>query len=130
MRERKSLPESELDIMLVIWYEEKKEGEGVTAPRILEKLERPLTASALHSYLKRLEERGYLRCEKAGRVNRYVPLISEEEYQRQESGGILERLYGGSLKAFTAALWDGGELSLGDLDEMRDFLDELSWRRR
>ena len=116
--------------MLVIWYEEKKEGEGVTAPRILEKLERPLTASALHSYLKRLEERGYLRCEKAGRVNRYVPLISEEEYQRQESGGILERLYGGSLKAFTAALWDGGELSLGDLDEMRDFLDELSWRRR
>jgi predicted transcriptional regulator len=130
MKERKNLPEAELDIMLVIWYEEKKEGEGVTAPRILEKLERPLTASALHSYLKRLEERGYLRCEKAGRVNRYVPLISEEEYQRQESGGILERLYGGSLKAFTAALWDGGELSLGDLDEMRDFLDELSWRRR
>lgn len=130
MKERKNLPEAELDIMLVIWYEEKKEGEGVTAPRILEKLERPLTASALHSYLKRLEERGYLRCEKAGRVNRYVPLISEDEYQRQESGGILERLYGGSLKAFTAALWDGGELSLGDLDEMRDFLDELSWRRR
>ena len=130
MKERMNLPEAELDIMLVIWYEEKKEGEGVTAPRILEKLERPLTASALHSYLKRLEERGYLRCEKAGRVNRYVPLISEEEYQRQESGGILERLYGGSLKAFTAALWDGGELSLGDLDEMRDFLDELSWRRR
>ena len=130
MKVRKNLPEAELDIMLVIWYEEKKEGEGVTAPRILEKLERPLTASALHSYLKRLEERGYLRCEKAGRVNRYVPLISEEEYQRQESGGILERLYGGSLKAFTAALWDGGELSLGDLDEMRDFLDELSWRRR
>lgn len=130
MKERKNLPEAELDIMLVIWYEEKKEGEGVTAPRILEKLERPLTASALHSYLKRLEERGYLRCEKVGRVNRYVPLISEEDYQRQESGGILERLYGGSLKAFTAALWDGGELSLGDLDEMRDFLDELSWRRR
>ena len=130
MKERKNLPEAELDIMLVIWYEEKKEGERVPAPRILEKLERPLTASALHSYLKRLEERGYLRCEKAGRVNRYVPLISEEEYQRQESGGILERLYGGSLKAFTAALWDGGELSLGDLDEMRDFLDELSWRRR
>lgn len=89
MKERKNLPEAELDIMLVIWYEEKKEGEGVTAPRILEKLERSLTASALHSYLKRLEERGYLRCEKAGRVNRYVPLISEEEYRRQESGSIL-----------------------------------------
>ena len=28
MKERKNLPEAELDIMLVIWYEEKKEGEG------------------------------------------------------------------------------------------------------
>ena len=27
MKERKNLPEAELDIMLVIWYEEKKEGE-------------------------------------------------------------------------------------------------------
>lgn len=127
MKERKSLPEAELDIMLVIWHGEE---EGVTAPYILERLERSLTASALHSYLRRMEKRGYVSCDKTGRTNRYVPLISEEEYRRQESGSILERLYGGSLKAFTAALWDGGELSFGDLDEMRDFLDELSWRRR
>ncbi|MCI8474694.1 MAG: BlaI/MecI/CopY family transcriptional regulator, partial [Oscillospiraceae bacterium] len=49
MREQKALPDSELDIMLVIWHG----GNGVEAPRILEGLERPLTASALHSYLKR-----------------------------------------------------------------------------
>ena len=50
------LPESELDIMLVIW----DLGGQAAAPDILEALERPLTASALHSYLKRLEEKGYL----------------------------------------------------------------------
>lgn len=126
MKERKNLPEAELDIMLVIWHGEEQ---GVTAPYIQEKLERPLTASALHSHLKRMEERGYVRCDKKERVNRYVALVSEEEYQRQESGGILEKLYGGSLKTFTAALWDGGELSRGDLEELREFLDELSWRR-
>ena len=48
----KRLPESELDLMLAVWAL----GEDATAPAILEQLERPLTASALHSYLKRLEE--------------------------------------------------------------------------
>ena len=44
------LPESELDIMLAVWEAGEK---GATAPGILEGLARPLTASALHSYLKR-----------------------------------------------------------------------------
>lgn len=121
MRERKSLPESELDIMLAVW-----QGEGpVSAPAILEALEKPLTASALHSYLKRLEEKGFLRCEKEGRVNRYLPLVSEEAYRRSEGGAVLEKLYEGSLKTFAAALWDGGSLSREDVSELKNFLDEL-----
>ncbi len=126
MSEKRNLPESELDIMLVVW----RGGEGMEAPRILEKLEKPLTASALHSYLKRLEEKGFLRCEKAGRVNRYIPLISEEEYRRQAGGAVLEKLYEGSLKTFAAALWDGGRLSAADVDELRAYLDELEWGKR
>ena len=55
MRESRRLPESELDIMLVVW----KEGGAATAPAILTGLERPLTASALHSYLKRLRTRAF-----------------------------------------------------------------------
>ena len=51
MKDHPRLPESELDIMLVIW----DLGDQAAAPAILERLERPLTASALHSYLKRLE---------------------------------------------------------------------------
>lgn len=121
MREHRNLPDSELDIMLVVWHA----GEPVPAPRILEALEKPLTASALHSYLKRLEEKGYLRCEKAGRVNSYTPLISEEAYRRHAGGAVLEKLYDGSLKTFAAALWDGGRLSASQVSELRDYLDEL-----
>ena len=121
MRERKALPDSELDIMLVVW----RAGEPVSAPDILDALERPLTASALHSYLKRLEEKGFLRCEKAGRVNCYTPLITEESYRRTAGGAVLEKLYDGSLKTFAAALWDGGKLSEADVSELRAYLDEL-----
>ncbi|WP_251449153.1 BlaI/MecI/CopY family transcriptional regulator [Vermiculatibacterium agrestimuris] len=125
MGEHKNLPESELDIMLAVW----RSREAATAPAILAALERPLTASALHSYLKRLEEKGFLRCEKAGRVNRYIPLISEEEYRRQAGGAVLEKLYEGSLKTFAAALWDGGRLSQSEVAELREYLDALEGGR-
>ena len=122
MKSALHLPESELDIMLAVWAAP----DGITAPALLETLERPLTASALHSYLKRLEEKGYLHCEKTGKVNRYTALVSRAAYERQESRSVLGKLYGGSLRRFTAALYDGGALSSGEVEELRAYLDELA----
>lgn len=121
MKERKSLPESELDIMLVVW---KAEG-PISAPQIMEGLEKSLTASALHSYLKRLEDKGFLACEKVGKVNSYRPLVEREEYQSQESQSILRKLYAGSLKRFAAALYDGGALTGADVEELQAYLNTL-----
>ena len=117
----KRLPESELDIMLAVW----ELGGTATASAILDKLDRPLTASALHSYLKRLEEKDFLSCGKEGKTNLYTPLVTREEYQEAEGKSVLGKLYAGSLKRFTAALWDGGELSRADVAELRSYLDEL-----
>ncbi len=121
MLERNRLPESELDVMLAVWGL----GGEAGAPAIGEALGRSLTASALHSYLKRLEEKGFLSCRKAGKVNVYTALVTEAAYREAEGGAVLEKLYGGSLKTFAAALWDGGKLSADDVDELRTFLDGL-----
>ena len=80
------LPESELELMLAVWEAGE---EGTTAPGILARLERPLTASALHSYLKRLEEKGFLSCGKEGKTNRYRARVSRAEYEQQESRTVL-----------------------------------------
>lgn len=116
------LPESELDVMLAVW----RAGGEASAPEIGTALGRPLTASALHSYLKRLEERGFLVCRKEGKVNVYTALVSEGDYRRAEGGAVLEKLYDGSLKSFAAALWDGGKLTAEEAAELRDYLDELT----
>lgn len=122
MDDCKRLPESELEIMLAVWD---GEGEEMSAPRIMETLDRPLTASALHSYLKRLEEKGFLSCRKEGRVNWYAPLVSRETYQGWEGKNVLDKLYAGSLRRFAAALYGGGALKREDVDELRSYLDEL-----
>lgn len=121
MREKSRLPESELDIMLAVWVAEGP----ATAPYILERLERPISPSALHSYLKRLEEKGYLSCAKNGKVNCYTPLVSREEYREREGRTVLQKLYDNSLKRFAAALYDGGEVGRPELEELRAYLDEL-----
>lgn len=115
------LPESELDVMLLIW----KQGGEMNAPEIGRMLGRALTASALHSYLKRLEEKGFLACRKDGKINCYRALVGEEEYRRSEGGAVLDKLYGGSLTTFAAALWNGGRLSEEDVTELRAYLDGL-----
>lgn len=122
MKDKKRLPESEEDIMLVVWGAKGP----VSATAILEALGRSLTASALHSYLKRLEEKGFLACRKEGKSNYYTPLVAEEDYRRTEGGAVLERLYHGSLKTFAAALWDGGKLTAAEVAELKSYLEELS----
>ena len=114
MGENRHLPESELDIMLVVWGA----GGPVSAPAILEGLERPLTASALHSYLKRLEEKGFLSCKKTGKVNTYTAMVAREDYQRSEGESFLKKLYGSSISRFAAALYDGKRVEPAELEEL------------
>lgn len=121
MKNLRHLPELELEIMMAVW----KLGDGATAPKIQELLERPLTASALHTCLKRLENKGYLSCEKEGKGNRYHPLVSRSEYQQEEGANVLAKLYQGSLSRFAASLYDGGALSREDVAELRAYLDSL-----
>lgn len=122
MSEHRSLPESELDIMLVLWAN----GGTCATPTILEQLERSLTVSALHSYLKRLEEKGFLSCEKQGKVNVYTALVSREHYQHRTGVSLLKKLYNNSLSRFAAALYDGKRIHQEELEELQALLDHLS----
>lgn len=121
--EYKTLPNSELELMMILW----KAGRPMTRTEIEGQLpgKRNLSKTTVLSFLSRLEEKGFVRVEKEGRSNRYSPLVKEEDYLQQESGSILRRLYGSSVKKFVAALYDGEGLSKGQIDELRDYLDSL-----
>lgn len=119
----KTLPNSELELMVIIW----KAGRPLTRMEIEQQLpeERQLSKTTVLSFLSRLEEKGFLRTEKHGRNNYYFPLVKAEEYQRQEGSSVLKKLYDNSVKKFVASLYDGKELSKEQIDELKDYLDSL-----
>ena len=80
------------------------------------------------TFLSRLTEKGFLRCDKEGRQNYYTPLVARQEYLQSESRSFLERLCGGSVKNLVASLSDAGALSNSDIDELRAFLDAHAGR--
>lgn len=121
--EYKTLPNSELELMMILW----KKGEPMTRVEIEEQLpkDRRITKTTVLSFLSRLEEKGFVKVEKEGRNNRYVPLVEEKDYLEQESSTILKRLYDNSVKKFVASLYDGKELSKNQIEELKDYLDSL-----
>lgn len=118
--EMKRLPESELEIMMVIW----RHDGPVNRMEIEEHLHKDVAAPTILSFLNRLEAKGFVSVEKIGKVNWYTPLVKEEEYLQKESKNILQKMYRNSLKNFVTALYDGNGLTAQDMDELRAFLEE------
>ena len=118
----KKLPDSELEIMLIIWEYDRP----VTRFEIESKLdeERNLSPTTILSFLSRLQEKGFLDVAKEGKNNIYSAIISKESYMQTESKNMLKKLYKNSVKNFLAALYDGNSLSEKDLQELEEYIEE------
>ncbi len=121
--EHKTLPNSELELMMILWNADRP----MTRMEIEEKLpkKRRLSKTTVLSFLSRLEEKGFVRIETEGRNNCYIPLVKENDYLKRESGVILKKLYGSSVKKFVAALYDGNGISKDEIKDLKDYLDSL-----
>lgn len=124
----KRLPDSELEIMMIIWELDKP----VTRTEIEEKMDpgRKLSPTTILSFLSRLQEKGFLAMEKSGKNNVYIAMVDKEIYLQKESWNVLKRLYQGSVKNFFAALYDGDNLTNAELKELEEFISEKRKERR
>lgn len=117
----KKLPEAELELMLIIWESESP----VSRSEIEEKMDesRDVVPSTILSLLSRLEKRGFVKREKRGKINYYSALVQKEPYLKETGKSILEKMFGGSLSNFAAALYLGEELRAEDIEELQQFID-------
>ena len=116
----KRLGDAELEIMQAVWSEEPP----LTSVAIRKKL------STLMTSLSRLEDKGYLVCERSGGTNLYFPAVSENDYKAKASASFLKKLYNSSAQSLVATLYDNRMLGESDIKELRDYLDRLESERR
>lgn len=119
-RSIRRMPDSELELMQIIWQKEPPVSRSDIEAVI--KDSHALAATTILTLLTRLCEKGFLKLEKQGRANVYTPLISQREYLASESRSLLDKLYGGSIKTFANALCDSG-ISKEELLELRKLLE-------
>ena len=96
----KRLSESELDVMLVVWRAQ----EALDTGEVARRLQKGWKIQAVQVVLGRLVKKGYLSCEKIGRLNYYTPLVAEADYRAAETETFVEKLYRNSPKSLIAAL--------------------------
>ena len=115
----KRLSESELDVMLVVWRAQ----EALDTGEVARRLQKGWKIQAVQVVLGSLVNKGYLSCEKIGRLNYYTPLVAEADYRAAETETFVEKLYRNSPKSLIAALVQSQPLSKEDLEEIRALLD-------
>ena len=122
------LPDSELDIMLVLWNHEPLMGRLEIERVVNEK--KKLAPTTILSLLTRLEKKGHLSLAKKRRKDE--PLYAAGEHRRntssKESRSVLEKLYGNSLKRFVNALYQGEKMKKEDIQNFVECSCELLYK--
>lgn len=113
------LTKAEEEVMQYLWQIEK-----ATVSQLIDEMPEPRPPhSTISSIMRILEKKGAVDHKAYGRTYEYFPLVSREEY----SAGSLKRLasdyFGGSVGKMVSFLVQSDDLSLKDMEEIRNKLD-------
>ncbi|PNV62732.1 CopY family transcriptional regulator [Clostridium sp. chh4-2] len=116
------LPDTELEIMKVIW----KEGSPISTSQIKAVLDemRPWNVSALQTLLNRLIDRNFLKTFKDGKNKCYESLVEEADYIAFENKSFLERMNHSSITKLVASLYESRNITDEDLEELAQFIEK------
>lgn len=114
------ISDSELELMKIIWQ---KGGKALLAD-VMEQLSKQGNSwqnNTVITLLSRLVEKKLLKTSKIGRKNEYKAIISEEEYQTEQTKTLLDKLYEGKAKGLLLTLLQSDMLTEEDRQELQDF---------
>jgi BlaI family penicillinase repressor len=115
------LANAELSVMELLWTL----GE-MTARQVQDRLYGASDRSqhgTVQRLLQRLEEKGFVRRDRAGSAQTFAPCITREAYAGGQLETLAERLTGGSIAPLLSHLIDQKRLSRAELRRLREVLD-------
>lgn len=117
------LSDAELEIMKIAWAAKGP----VLFAYFLEELAakgKPWQKNTLITLLSRLTKKGYLAVKKIGRRNEYMPLVTETQYQTNQTRNLLDKVYEGNVRCLVSNLISGDLLTAEEYEELMQLLEE------
>jgi BlaI family penicillinase repressor len=122
-----SLTPTEWNLMECLWE---------SAPRTVREAVEDLrervgwTRSTTLTLLRRMTEKGVVRCSESGGVRTYSPLLRREDAVLRETGEILKRVYKGSVSMMMSAITKKQALTREEIDELYEILRQAEERKK
>lgn len=117
------LTSGEWNILNCLWEGEKGPR---TVMQIVGELEKTVgwARSTTITTLHRMEAKGLVRCEQAGRGTAYIPLVERDQAVLAETRSFLDRVYRGSVGMMMSTMAKQEGLSRDQIAQLRAILDE------
>ncbi len=115
---KSNITESEYEIMKILW----DEGRALSLGEIMAQLDVEWSRNTVGTLLARLNEKGVVGYEKAGKSNLYFSVLEEKDYSIKETKSFLSKLYNGSIGNLVASLYENKELSESEIEELRKII--------
>jgi len=114
--------EAEYAVMEVLWQDA-----PLTATEVAERVpaERGWSIRTVKTMLARLLAKGVLAHEEEGRRYLYRPAVARADYVAQESGRLIDRMFGGRVTPLVAQLAERDRLTDADIAEIEALLKGL-----
>ena len=112
------ISDAELEVMHILW----REGRPLPYAEIRTELESKTdwNKSTIQTLVVRLRDKGAISAENH-HVTLYSANVSEQEYVQAVGQSFLDKVFGGNAKKLVASLCESGQLSEGDIDELKQF---------
>lgn len=113
-----TLTRGEEEIMQILW----QLGDGVVNEIIARTEEPHPKYTTVATFLKILENKGFIRHEAEGKSHRYYPVVSREEYTRGVMSSMLTTYFGGSLAQLVSFFSQHEQIPTGEMEEILEIM--------
>jgi BlaI family transcriptional regulator, penicillinase repressor len=118
---------AELSVMQILWQQQ-----PLSANEVVTALgnARDWHEKTVKTLLNRLVSKGALGFDKEGRAYLYYPLISEHDYQLQQSRTFIERLFAGRVAPLVAGFASQNKLNADDVQQLKQLIADWEQEQR
>ena len=122
MEKKLDLTQAEWLLMEKLWAQSPQTGRELTCAM---QAQTGWSRSTTLTLLRRLTEKGAVRCDAQGKTNVFLPTVARADAAARQTRDLLGRVYHGSLSLLVSAMTREETLSKAEIDELYAILDEM-----